>query len=187
MFGNFLGGILDKLKKIDNNTKLIAIAVMVVIATWLVCKKVSGDVPALGSLLPQPYGGAPSEPVATEQIPPAKLPFIQTVDYVPGAYLEDPGYGSGVGSIGAVKEGFTPECLGLNGIVDYPDTPFYQVACDQKYKFDWNLPLDYRMQHRAMYGEPNGVATPKCQRRHPMNSIYAPPNEGIDLEAYVPQ
>lgn len=102
--------------------------------------------------------------------------------WIPGASFHDPGYESGQGSLGAVYEGFLAGCLGRDvGPKEYPQKPFYQVACRDEPQ--WNLPRDARMFHQAKYpcGVPGQCGTPKCQRRHPMDSIYAPPNEGIDV------
>ena len=109
--------------------------------------------------------------------------------FIPGAYYQDPGYpdpariGSGQGSIGASLEGFTPDCLGRDPLgTQYPNTNMmpYQIACRPEPV--WNLPRDWRVQQQAMYpcgGVPGQNSPPKCQKRHPMDSIYTPPNEGI--------
>lgn len=103
-------------------------------------------------------------------------------EYVPAAHYQDPGYGSGQGSIGAVMEGFTSECLGYDPLgTEYPSTDMmpYQVACRKEPL--WNLPRDARLARQAMYpcGVPGQAGPAECQRRHPMDSVYAPPNEGV--------
>ena len=106
------------------------------------------------------------------------------VGFIPGSGFQDAGYGSGVGSIGARPEGFeagfqegTAGCPEHDLIRKYPSMPFVQVGC--KPEPEWNLPYDARMQHRPMYPIPEGNQI--CQRRHPMDSVYQPPNEGFDL------
>ncbi len=104
---------------------------------------------------------------------------VHTAAYIPGGTFQDPGYGSGSGSIGAVYEGFNVECLGLNKPIQCNNMMPYQVACQPQEVF--NLPRDARMDHQPMYpcGIPGQLDAPKCQRRHPMDSVYAPPNEGF--------
>lgn len=105
---------------------------------------------------------------------------VQTAAYVPGGSFEDPGHGSGSGSVGSVYEGFDVECLGLNKQWEDNMMP-YQVARQPQEVF--NLPRDARAEHQAIYpcGVPGQLNPAKCQRRHPMDSVYAPPNEGIAL------
>ena len=130
-------------------------------------------------------------------------------DYIPGAGYQDPGYygatgaanaqHGGHGSIGASyegfntlgsqtpwqegdePEGFTAGCLGLDQApFDYPDNaPPYQVACRQEPK--WNLPRDARVFHQAKLpcGVPGQCDEAKCHKHHPMDTVYAPPNEGL--------
>jgi len=77
-------------------------------------------------------------------------------------------------------EKFTAGCLGLDPTgTEYPSTNFYQVACHPEPK--WNLPRDARMFHQAMYpcGVPGQCNESRCSKHHPMDTIYAPPNEGI--------
>lgn len=78
------------------------------------------------------------------------------------------------------KEKFTATCLGMDPLgTEYPSSPFFQVACRPEPK--WNLPRDARVFHQAMYpcGVPGQCNASKCYKHHPMDSIYAPPNEGI--------
>lgn len=109
-------------------------------------------------------------------------PSVAPPTFIPGAHYQDPGYGSGQGSIGATLEGFTSECLGQDPLgTEYPSSDLmpYQVAC--RPEREWNLPRDWRVQMQAMYpcGVPGQQSAPTCQKRHPMDSIYAAPNEGI--------
>lgn len=104
--------------------------------------------------------------------------------YVPGSGFEDAGYGSGVGSIGMRQEGFdagfTNERAGCpehDLFKQYPSMPFVQVGCAAEP--EWNLPYDARLRHRPVYPIPQGKLI--CQHRHPMDSVYAPPNEGFDI------
>lgn len=78
------------------------------------------------------------------------------------------------------KEDFTSGCLGHDALgTEYPSAPFHQVACKPEPK--WNLPRDARVFHQAMYpcGVPGQCNESKCYKHHPMDTIYAPPNEGI--------
>lgn len=104
----------------------------------------------------------------------------KTAAQISGGTFEDPGYGSGSGSLGAVYEGFNVECLGLNKPNEGNNFNPYQVSNCYKEPI-WNLPRDAREEHQAMYpcGVPGQMGAPKCQRRHPMDSIYHPPNEGV--------
>jgi hypothetical protein len=104
----------------------------------------------------------------------------RTAAHVSGGTFQDPGYGSGSGSLGAVYEGFNVECLGLNQPNKGNDINPYQVSNCYKEPI-WNLPRDARAEHQAVYpcGVPGQMGPPKCQRRHPMDSIYHPPNEGV--------
>ena len=81
------------------------------------------------------------------------------------------------------KEAFTAGCLGYDALgTEYPSAPFYQVACKPEPK--WNLPRDARMFHQAMYpcGVPGECNESRCYKHHPMDTIYAPPNEGIMMK-----
>lgn len=80
---------------------------------------------------------------------------------------------------GVGKEGFTADCLGLDGLVEYPQTEFNQIGCRPEPK--WNLPRDARMERQPMYpcGVPGQCNEAKCHKHHPMDSIYQPPNEGV--------
>ena len=81
------------------------------------------------------------------------------------------------------KENFTAACLGLDTTgTEYPSSKFYQVACHPEPK--WNLPRDARMFHQAMYpcGVPGQCNESRCYKHHPMDTIYAPPNEGIMMK-----
>ena len=159
MFPKLFAGLLTKLEKMNTATKLGLIALMSIVALWLICKKMAAT------------GGVP-----------LGLPPHVTTAFVPGNGLQDPGYGSGVGSVSPLQEGFIPEaaCLGMDEFGKrYPSPPFYQMACQPEPR--WNLPLDNRLRHRPIYGAPAELM-PECQHRHPMGSIYAPPNEGIKMD-----
>lgn len=106
--------------------------------------------------------------------------------YVQGGGYEDPGYGSGSGSIGAQHEGYMleenfndVECLGLNKPVEMNDFMPYKVSCNKEP--EWNLPRDARVEHQAMYPHAGDGAKTVCKRAHPMDTIYHVPNEGIML------
>ena len=105
----------------------------------------------------------------------------QTGEFVPGGGYQDPGYGSGQGSSGAVYEDFTADCLGMKLPMDDNNFMPYQMACRKEPI--WNLPRDWRVQQQAMYpcGVPGQKNPPTCKRAHPMDTIYQPPNEGIQL------
>lgn len=114
---------------------------------------------------------------------------------IPGGGYQDPGYGQGQGSIGAAyegfdggwasREGFTAQCLGQNpGVaVEYPSMEdairATQQACYPEPK--WNLPRDFRRQRQPVYPCQGCDRAAGCHPRHPMDSIYAPPNEGAVL------
>ena len=112
-------------------------------------------------------------------------------DIVRAGGYQDPGYGSGQGSIGASYEGFgadgyrpeefTSGCLGHDATgTEYPNSPpFHQMACKPEPK--WNLPRDARVFHQAKYpcGVPGQCDKSSCYKHHPMDTVFTPPNEGI--------
>lgn len=112
-----------------------------------------------------------------------QFPEKNSGEFVPGGNYQDPGYGSGQGSIGATYENFTADCLGMKQPMDDNNFMPYQVACRKEPL--WNLPRDWRVQQQAMYpcGVPGQQRAPTCKRAHPMDSIYQSPNEGIYLNS----
>ncbi len=108
-----------------------------------------------------------------------QFPDAKSAAFVPGGGYQDPGYGSGQGSVGAVHETFTADCLGMGKPTDDNNFMPYQVACQAEPI--WNLPRDARIQHQAMYpcGVPGQQGPSTCKRSHPMDTIYSPPNEGV--------
>jgi len=103
-------------------------------------------------------------------------------DLIPAGGYQDPGYGSGQGSISATYEGFTASCLGrdLAG-TEYPnnESKFIQMACKPEPK--WNLPRDARIYHQPKYpcGVPGQCEEASCNKHHPMDTVFSPPNEGL--------
>jgi hypothetical protein len=157
-FKKFLSDVISKLEKLSMPTKLAFIAAVSLIAVWLVCKQMTAKAVA-----------AAAAAAAMDK------PLTNGTAYLPGMGFQDPGYGSGVGSIGAMT--------GMDEFgKQYPSMPFYQVSCAPEPQ--WNLPLDARLRHQPVFpvrsaDEVNASAS--CHRHHPMDTIYAPPNEGIML------
>lgn len=178
IFRKFFSDVVSKLEKLSTPTKLALIAAMSLIAVWLVCKKMTAN--ALAASFAEVHQQQP-------------VPAMTGTAYYPGMGFQDPGYGSGVGSIGAMTETFDTDvnapgvgqaaCLGMDEFgKQYPSMPFYQISCAPEP--EWNLPLDNRLRHQPVYpvqpaDEVNARAG--CHRHHPMDTIYAPPNEGILL------
>lgn len=112
-----------------------------------------------------------------------QFPEARSGAIVSGGGYQDPGYGSGAGSAGAMHENFTADCLGMKQPMDDNNFMPYQVSCQSEPL--WNLPRDWRIQQQAVYpcGVPgqNGPAT--CKRAHPMDSVYQTPNEGIYINS----
>ena len=141
--------------------KLILTIVVTFVVMWVIYKSMSRQLSV--------------PPVAVQQPQPTDY------DYIPGSGFQDPGYGSVVGSIGAEEEGFCGMSKGAGCpehdlIKKYPNMPpFVQMAC--RGEPNWNLPYDARMQHHPLNPPMEGVK--KCSRHHPMDTIYAPPNEGV--------
>ena len=117
-----------------------------------------------------------------------QLPDEGQTDFIPGGGYQDPGYGSGQGSISASYEGFTASCLGrdLAG-TEYPnnESKFVQMACKPEPK--WNLPRDARIFHQPKFpcGVPGQCDESSCVKHHPMDTVFAPPNEGLMLHNQI--
>lgn len=161
------------MKSLAISPKMVLTVVVAGVALWIVFKKMQRK---RMMMLPEPDDRWMSEAGS-----------IDTSDngYIPGSGFQDAGYGSGIGSIGPHQEGFeagfddeTAGCPEHDLFKQYPSMPFVQAAC--KKEPDWNLPYEARLKHRPMYEFPEGRTI--CQKRHPMDSVYAPPNEGFDLD-----
>lgn len=161
MLSKFLEKVLNKLEKLPTSTKLLFIAASAVLAVWLLCNKMNG--------------AEPFEVFAEDQNV-VVLPNPETGEWVPGGGHQDPGYGSGQGSIGPMKETFLAGCLGRDiEPKTYGSFPFVQYACRKEPLY--NLPRDARRRHQAMF--PRTETEKICSRHHPMDTIYSPPNEGL--------
>lgn len=161
MFPKLISKLLTKLEKMSTPLKLSLIAIMSLIALWLVCKKMSSA--SAASVRPVPSAVA-----------------LQPSAYLSGAGMQNPGYGSGSGSVGMENFEAEAQCLGMDEFGKHYDSfPFYKMACHPEPQ--WNLPLDARIRHQPINGAPAETMLPACHHRHPMDSIYAPPNEGISL------
>jgi hypothetical protein len=146
LFAKPLGKLITKLEKLGTPTKLALIAIMSLIAVWLVCKKVSKE-----TFDPQRVNPATLyRPVGLHALPP--LPALPALP--------------------ASAEHFEPEvgCLKQDGLgVEYESMPFYQMACKPETQF--NLPLDARLRHQPLYD--HLLFAPECHHRHPMDTLFA--------------
>jgi hypothetical protein len=171
MLSKFLDKIITKLEKLPMSTKVLFIAASALIAVWLLCNKMNGNTPKI-------MENWSEDPIVVVGEP-RFIGSQATGAWVPGAAYQDPGYGSGQGSIGPMKETFLAGCLGRDvEPKTYGSFPFVQYACRKEPLY--NLPRDARLRHQAMYpARDHHDNTTMCAKHHPMDTIYSPPNEGL--------
>lgn len=169
MMSKFLDKVITKLEKLPMSTKILFIAASALIAVWLLCNKMNGKTPKI-------MENWSEDPIV---VVPEMIGTQATGAWVPGSAYQDPGYGSGSGSIGPMKESFLAGCLGRDiEPRTYKNVPFVQYAC-RKHPL-YNLPRDARLRHQAMYPRKEHHGEHICAKHHPMDTIYSPPNEGVN-------